>query len=245
MKHLSEFWRSTLRYTLATFIGIVLTFGTAFAKQHYGQKKTDRMAVLMVIGDLNYFCESLDTHIKDLEKRDSLNQIVWNDWKTDKRLPEDTLRLFIESLLYRDIKYENNVAELVFSSNIEKWINIDNGKFIDMVGNCFAFKHHVDKIRQEMYEEKQRLMYTYMKTMYYTDNPTPSVQEGVDWIFRSSEFCREQHLLYISMLKLDLMMLQELNKRNKQRMQVTDEELKEFGLYTQKEYDPTPSDDSE
>ncbi len=248
MKHLSEFWRSTLRYTLATFIGIVLTFGTAFAQQRYGQKKTERMAVLMVIGNLNYFCESLDTHIKDLEKRDSLNQIVYNDWETDKRLPEDTLRLFIESLLYRDMKLESNTAELVFSSNIEKWINIDNGEFIEMVGNCFAFKHHVVKIRQEMDEEKQRLISTCMKTMVYTDNPIQSVQERVDWIFRSPEFCwfiRGQHQLYISMLKLDLMMLQELNERNKQRMQVTNEELKEFGLYTQKEYDPTPSDDSE
>ena len=239
MKHLSEFWRSTLRYTLATFIGIVLTFGTTFAQQRYGQKKTERMAVLMVIGNLNYFCESLDTHIKDLEKRDSLNQIVYNDWATDKRLPEDTLRLFIESLLYRDMKWESNTAELVFSSNIEKWINIDNGEFIEMVGNCFALKHHVVKIRQEMDEEKQRLWYTFMKTIVYTDNPTESLHESVKRVFSTPEFCcflRKQHQQYIPILKMSLMVLQEQNERNKQLMRVTDKELKEFGFNEHKNY---------
>lgn len=250
MKHLSEFWRSTLRYTLATFIGIVLTFGTAFAQQRYEQKKTKRTTAVMVVHSLSYFGASIETHIKELEKRDSLNQIVWNDWETDKRLPEDTLRLFTNSLLHRDFRGENNTAESVFRSNIETWINIGNGEFIELVGRCFAARHIINQICEEMEEEKRQLWYTYMKTMYYTDSPAQSVQEVVDRVFRSPElrcFILKQNTQYIPVLKIVLMAMGEQIERIKQLMHISNEELSQFGLNTQKEYilDPTLSDDSE
>ncbi len=250
MKHLSEFWRSTLRYTLATFIGIVLTFGTAFAQKRYEQKKTKRTAAVMVVHSLSSFCARIDTHIKDLEKRDSLNQIVWNDWETDKRLPEDTLRLFTNSLLYRYLNGVDNTAESVFRSNIETWINIGNGEFVELVGTCFAAKHIINQMCEEMEEEKRQLWYTYMNTMFYTDNPAQSVQEEVDRVFRSSElrcFIRKQNTQYIPALKLGLMAIGEHIERIKQLMHISDEELSQFGLNTQKKYifDPTLSDDSE
>lgn len=53
------------------------------------------------------------------------------------------------------------------------------------------------------------------------------------------EFCcfiRKQHQQYIPILKMGLMILQEQNGRNKQLMQVTDEELKEFGFREHKTY---------
>ncbi len=250
MKHLSEFWRSTLRYTLATFIGIVLTFGTAFAQKRYEQKKTKRTAAVMVVHSLSYFGASMDTHIKELEKRDSLNQIVWKDWETDKRLPQDTLRLFTNSLLNRDFYGENNTAESVFRSNIETWINIGNGEFIELVSHCFAARHLINQMCEEMEEEKRQLWYTYMNTMFYTDNPTQSAQEEVDRVFRSPElrcFIQKQHQLYIPSLKICLMAMGEQIERIKQLMHITDEELQQFGLNTQREYiiELTPSDDSE
>lgn len=238
MKHLSEFWRSTLSNTLGAFFGIVLTFGTTFALQHYEQKKTERTAALMVIHNVDYFCEILEDDINDLEKRDSLNLIVWDRW-ADNQLPDDTLMLFLNSLLSRDFNCDDDAVEAVFSSNIETWTNIGNSEFIELAGKCFAAKHQAVKIRQEMDEEKQRLWYTFMKTIVYTDNPTESLHESVKRVFSTPEFCcflRKQHQQYIPILKMSLMVLQEQNERNKQLMRVTDKELKEFGFNEHKNY---------
>ncbi len=82
-------------------IGIVLTFGTTFALQRCEQQKTERTAALMVIHNLDYFCESLEENIKDLEKRDALNIAVWGRW-SDNQIPDDSLMLFLNTLLNRD-----------------------------------------------------------------------------------------------------------------------------------------------
>lgn len=147
--------------------------------------------------------------------------------------------LFLNSLLSRDFNCDDDAVETVFSSNIETWTNIGNSEFIELAGKCFAVKHQAVKIRQEMDEEKQRLWYTFMKTIVYTDNPTESLHESVKRVFSTPEFCcflRKQHQQYIPILKMSLMVLQEQNERNKQLMRVTDKELKEFGFNEHKNY---------
>lgn len=250
MRKLPDFWSKTLSYTLGTFISIVLTFGTAFYLQRCEKKKTERTAALMIIHNLSYFCEGIDIQIENLSKKDSLNQIVWDDWATDKRLPGDTLRLFTNSLLSPYVSCEDNAAESVFSSNAETWTSIGNCKAVELIGKCFSAKHKIVQLCEDLEEEKSQLWYTYMKTMYYTDNPTQSVQEEVDRVFRSPEFrcfIRKQTVLYLPMLKVSLMAMQNQLESIKQLMHISDEELKQFGLYRHTEYvaEPTPSDDSE
>ncbi len=231
MKHLPEFWKNTLSNTLGTVIGIALTFGTTLCLQHLEQKKAERTAALMVIHNLDAFCEMLEDEINDLQKTDSINSMVW-DQHTERQIPEDTLQLFFNDLFGINYQCNDNTVESIFGSNIETWTNIGNSEFIEIAGKCFSTRRMVNQAREEMDREKKHIWYTYMTTAVYTDKPVETLREAIDWVFCSAEMCcfiRRQHLWYIPALQTGLMVIREQNERNKLLMHISDEELQQFG----------------
>ncbi len=231
MKHLPEFWKNTLSNTLGTVIGIALTFGTTLCLQHLEQKKAERTAALMVIHNLDAFCEALEDEINDLQKTDSINSMVW-DQHTERQIPEDTLQLFFDDLFNINYICVDNTVESIFGSNIETWTNIGNSEFIEVAGKCFTVRRMVNQVREEMNRDKEHMWYTYMTTAVYTDKPAETLREAVDWVFCSAEMCcfiRKQHLWYIPALQTGLMAIREQNERNKLLMHISDEELQQFG----------------
>ncbi len=231
MKHLPEFWKNTLSNTLGTVIGIALTFGTTLCLQHLEQKKTERTAALMVIHNLNSFCDALEDEINYLQKTDSINSMVWVPRAERHPISEDTLQLFLEDLfsLYQS---DDNTVESIFGSNIETWTNIGNSEFIEIAGKCFTTRRMVNQVREEMNRDKEHMWYTYMTTAVYTDKPAETLREAIDRVFCSAEMCcfiRKQHLQYIPALQTCLMIIREQNERNKLLMHISDEELQQFG----------------
>jgi hypothetical protein len=232
-KRLPEFWMQTLSNTLGTVIGIVLTFGTTFCLQRCEQENTERTASLMVIHNLDNFCESIADDIKILETVDSLNSIVWQH-SPDRleKISDDTLQLFLNNLLSRDFKPEDNTAEGIFSTNIDTWKSIGNSEFVELAGKCFSVKRMMTKLREELDQERLQVYETFMDMAVYTDKPAQTLHETVARVFCSSELCcfiRKQHDYYLNGMKTGLLTLQEQNGRNKQLMKITDEELKQFG----------------
>ena len=57
---LSDFWEQTLSCTLGTVIGIILTFGTSAWIEYHEKQETERTAAMMVIHNLDSFCEDLE-----------------------------------------------------------------------------------------------------------------------------------------------------------------------------------------
>lgn len=232
MKHLPEFWKNTLSNTLGTVIGIALTFGTTLCLQHLEQKKTERTAALMVIHNLDAFCDALEGEINDLQKMDSINSMVWVTGAERHPISEDTLQLFLDDLFsLRNICYDNTV-ESIFGSNIETWTNIGNSEFIEIAGKCFTARRIANQVFEEMDREKKHMWYTYMTTAVFTDKPVETLREAIEWVFCSAEMCcfiRKQHLWYIPELQTCLMIIREQNERNKLLMHISDEELQQFG----------------
>lgn len=95
MKWLSNFWTQTLSCTLGTIIGIVLTFGTTAWIDYREQQATERTAALMVIHNLDGFCDDLDEALKNLQATDSINIKVLAAKDRLETVSEDTLELFV------------------------------------------------------------------------------------------------------------------------------------------------------
>jgi hypothetical protein len=226
-----DFWTQTLSCTLGTVIGIVLTFGTSAWIEYRERQEMERTAALMVIHNLDSFCEDLDEAVKDLQPIDSICFKVLGAKDRLETIPEDTLDMFVNSFLSHSFNTHDQTTETIFSSNIETWKSIDNREFIDLAGNCFSAKKLMVKFQERLEEEKNDLTDLFLKTIAFGDKPPKSVHEKAAAILRSATFCTfivKQHSFYLYGFKTGQKLLREKTEKCKQMMNVTDEELQEF-----------------
>lgn len=232
-KGLSDFWTQTLSSTLGTIIGIIVTFGTTAWLQYREHRATERTAALMVIHNLDNFCDHLSTDIEELQAADSINSLVWRHSPDSlAQMPDSTLQLFLNNLLSRNYTVEDQTAENIFSSNIDTWKSISNSEFIELAGECFSAKRMLTKLREELDEDKRQMYNLMMTGTIYTDKPAKTLREAVARIFCSADLCcfiRKQHEYYLGGLRAGLQALRDHNEQNKQLMNVSDEELQQFG----------------
>lgn len=229
--NLFDFWKQTLSCTLGTVIGIVLTFGTSAWIEQREKQETERTAALMVIRNLDSFCEELDETVKDLQPVDSICTKVLTAKDRLETVSEDTLQLFVRSFLTHQFYTHDQTAETIFSSNIETWKSIDNRDFIELAGNCFSGRHLIVKLQEGLEAERNDMTDLFLKTIVFADKPVESVHEKAATILRSPTFCafiEKQHSYYLDGLKMGLKLLREHTNQCKQMMNVTDEELQQF-----------------
>ncbi len=233
-KKLSDFWTQALSSTLGTIIGIIVTFGTTAWLQHREQQATERTEAMMVIHNLDNFCDHLASDIKELSTADSLNNIVWQH-SPDKlyQLPDSTLQLFMSNLLHRNFSVEDHTTENIFSTNIDTWKSISNSGFIEHAGECFSVKRMLTRLREELDEDRRQIYNTLKTAVFYNDKPAKTLHEAVARVFCSAEACcfiQKQHEFYLSGMQAGLEALREHNEINKKLMNVSDEELRQFGI---------------
>lgn len=68
--HISDFWSNTLASTIGTIVGIVLTFGTSHLIERRQEAARERHIALMVIHDIDSYCNLVESTVKDLEERE-------------------------------------------------------------------------------------------------------------------------------------------------------------------------------
>ena len=229
---LSDFWTQALSCTLGTVIGIVLTFGTSAWIERREQQATERTAALMVIHNLDGFCNDLEETVNYLQSADSINMKVLAAKDRLETVSEDTLELFVSGFFSFQFSPNDQTAETIFSSNIETWKSIGSSEFIELAGQCFSAKRFLMKFQERLEAEKNVLTDMFMKTIVYADNPTESVREIAATIlsyatFRS--FVKKQHDLYLRGMQEGLKVLRKQTDNCKRLMDVTDEELQQFG----------------
>lgn len=218
--------------TLGTVIGIVLTFGTSAWIEYREKQETERTAALMVIHNLDSFIEDLDEMVRELQATDSINTKVVAAKDHLDTVSEDTLQLFISGILTHNFNTTDETAETIFSSNIETWKSIDNREFIELAGNCFSAKRLMVKFLERLEAEKNELSDLYLKTIFYAEHPAGSTQELAATILRSATFrshIKKQRDFYLRGLEQGVKVLREQTDKCKRLMNVTDEELQQFG----------------
>ena len=229
---LYDFWMQTLSCTLGTVIGIVLTFGTTAWIEYREKQETERTAALMVIHNLDSFIEDLDGTVSYLQATDSINMRVLDAKDRLGTISEDTLQLFVSGILTHNFSTHDETAETIFSSNIETWKSIDNSEFIELAGNCFSAKRLMVKFQERLEAEKYDLSDLFLKTIYFADHQGQSTQESAEAILRSATYCsyiKKLHDFYLKGLEQGLKVLREQTDKCKRLMNVTDDELQQFG----------------
>lgn len=229
---LSDFWKQTLSCTLGTVIGIILTFGTSAWIEYREKQETERTAALMVIHNLESFTDDLDLMVKELQTIDEVNAKVLAAKDHLDTVSEDTLSMFVTGILSHNFNTIDETAETIFSSNIETWKSIGNSEFIELAGNCFSAKRLMVKFQERLEAEKDELSDMLLEKVTYSDHPTESLQETVATILLSSR-CRrhikKQGDFYLRGMEQGVKVLSEKTDQCKRLMNVTDEELKQFG----------------
>ena len=116
---LTDFWVQLLSCTLGTVIGIILTFGTSAWIEHREQKETERTAALMVIHNLEAFCDDLEDEIEHLQAVDSLITSVQTKNEKHQTISEDSLLQFVSGILVRNFTVVDFTVEHIVSKNME------------------------------------------------------------------------------------------------------------------------------
>lgn len=231
-RKLPEFWSDTLSNTLGTITGIIVTFGTTAWLQQHEQRAMERTAALMVIHNLDNFCGRLATEIADMEAEDSLNTLVCQFYPDSlDQIADDTLQLFVDNLLSRSFVVNDQTADNIFSTNISTWKDITDSKFVEQGGKCFSIKRKMTELREELDDDSRRV-YDIMTTTILLSGEQQTAREAAVLVLRSPvlrSFIQKQHEYYLGGMQVGLMALQEQNAKNKQLMNVTDEELRQFG----------------
>ena len=218
--------------TLGTVIGIVLTFGTTAWIEYREKQETERTAALMVIHNLDSFIKDLDEMVSYLQTTDSINMRVLDAKDRLGTVSEDTLQMFVSGILTHNFSTHDETAETIFSSNIETWKSIDNREFIELAGNCFSAKRLMVKFQERLEAEKYDLSDLFLKTVYFTGHQDDSTLEHAATILRSAAYCsyiKKLHDFYLKGLEQGLKVLREQTGKCKRLMNVTDDELQQFG----------------
>ena len=229
---LSDFWKQTLICTLGTIIGIVLTFGTSTWIENREKQAIERRAALMVIHNLDGFCDDLEETTNYLQTADSINMKVLAAKDRLETIPEDTLEMFASNFFTFQFSPNDQTAENIFSSNIETWKSIDSSEFIELAGQCFSAKRLLVKFQERLEAEKNDLTDMFLKTIVYADKPTESFSEIAATMLRSAtfrSFIKKQHDFYLQGMLEGLKVLRHQTDNCKRLMNVTDEELQQFG----------------
>ncbi len=227
--------------TLGTIIGIIVTIGTTYFQQKQEKEQMERTAALMVIHNLDDFCEGLEKKIKKMEARDSINMLVWehHDNNTLDKVSDDILGLFVQYLMVFDTFTVDNTAENIFSTNIDTWKSIGSSAFVECVGKCFNEKNKMVKVNEDLEQSRMQQYYNVQMTLYLSPTRCKSQLEAVERIFKNKEICffiKKQHQFYIGFMKTGLEAIKAENQKNKKLMNVTEEELKKFGYHDFGEY---------
>ena len=97
--HISDFWSNTLASTIGTVVGIVLTFGTSHLIEGRQEAARERHIALMVIHDIDSYCDLVESTVKELGEIDSINDFILDYVSEDSvEIADSTLEFFDENL---------------------------------------------------------------------------------------------------------------------------------------------------
>lgn len=226
--HLSDFWSNTLASTIGTIVGIVLTFGTSHLIEGHQEAARERHIALMVIKDIDNYCNLLESTVKRWEERDSINKFIKHYVSEDSiEIADSTLHFFLDNIYSYDAWIHNTTTQNIFNSNIEIWQDVSDLKFIENAGKCFTFMSYIDK-RHKEYD-------SYTKQAYesYQKNILPVQTDDISLRQKAQRTIQEAYvrlaIVYLSGciadFKQTLVVIRRINERNKKIMNISDEDL--------------------
>ena len=221
-----KFWKSLLGTILGITISIILTFGTTALLQRRHMAKDRKITAMMVIGNIETFADNLEH---------CAVRMGWNDTLATYLLaiPEDSLDLIDQNTL---LPYINSVtsyytlshdksAESIFSNSIDTWKNLGSFEFIENVGQSFADINSISAIYDEFFSTTDRIRERMMQNMDACPGNTLASKVLHDTEYRNHLMKIHSQADYYHYLSA---YIRWKNAKNKELMNVTEDELKRF-----------------
>lgn len=232
----TDWWKNMVISIVGTVVGIVLTFGTTFYIEKKDKEKMVRKTVVITLHNLDAKINNLNSSLEWMKHADSLFQAV------ARRIPdhlsevaEDTLLAAYDAFTYRNVSVSESIAENVFSNSIEIWEYVDDEHIIGRISNCYSFCGFCTETLDKMQQERAAVYEGYLKQIKVIRR-TP---EAVRQFFQRPELGYQMalHVLYTQMIDRTLKVVNQMHKRNKIELGISQEELDAAGdLLTDEDY---------
>lgn len=226
--HISDFWSNTLASTIGTIVGIVLTFGTSHLIERRQEAVRERHVALMVIHDIEDYCDLVEYTMKEWEERDSINNFILDYVSEDSvQIADSTLNFFLENLgLCNDWAY-NITTQNIFNSNIEIWQDISDKNFIENTGKCFSLMSAIDETHEEYNSYVRQAYDSYLINVESVLTDDISLRQEVQRAIQEANVkLAIDHLSRsLDVYKDNLNYIRLFNEQNKKTMNISDEEL--------------------
>lgn len=226
---MTSWLKTTLSGLVGTSIGILLTFGTRAIVEEYKKEKTERLAAMMVINNINEFKEKLDKSLPELERLDTLVCYFYNHPDVEKA-SEDSAKMLIEAAGHINMNiYDHTVAD-VFSSNIAMWQSISKPEFISNVGKCFSLMKAYETYDMEYSKQRFDLFCQWQKWVLEQKEPISPVQLAISYLSSTDvmQYYKNYRDFFIPMCRMAAQSLDDVNKVNMNMLGITDEDIREF-----------------
>jgi hypothetical protein len=226
--HISDFWSNTLASTIGTIVGIVLTFGTSHLIEGRQEAARERHIALMVIKDIDNYCNLLESTVKRWEERDSINKFIKHYVSEDSiEIADSTLHFFLDNIYSYDAWIHNTTTQNIFNSNIEIWQDVSDKNFIVNTGKCFDMISSIEKAKEKYYSYNSQAFDSYVTNVEPALTDETSLRQDIQRTIQEADVKLALYQLSSSLTiyKKDLDFIRSLNEKNKKIMNISDEEL--------------------
>lgn len=224
-----EWWKNAIGATFGTVVGIILTFGVTLIIDNSNKEEMARKTVLITLHNIDVSIHNIEEDILRFKRDDSLFSAVYS-YLPDRldEMSEDSLFMFVNMLGTTNIMVADYTAEKIFSSNFEVWRYLDDEKVIGRIANCFSGISFVNRISEEMKDEKAAVFRRYWEECPPMDYP--NIEEAVLNLAMRNDL---RLLCFNYKTRIYLMesltdVLKDLNRRNKEVLDISQEELDEL-----------------
>lgn len=228
-----SWWSDTTSSLVGTVVGIILTFGTSIYWESQNKETMARKTALLTIYSIDCYVDLMQDEVNTLKNEDCIFKTVASHYPGRiAQVSKDTLQLFISSFAYLSTFAIDTSAENIFTHSIDTWKNLDDGRIINSIGDCFAGKNLFVGFLENLQRHRRGIFLDYCAEKSLLDYK--SADKAVNALISrpDARYLIIEYPTYVQVLEELCGKIKELNDRNKQIMEVTEEEmeaLKAFG----------------
>lgn len=232
-----EWWTDLSTNFFGALLGIVVTFGTTGYLEYRDKLAMGRKTALMTISNIEFSIQTLDEVYQELQVQDTVFRTIKGHYPDKlEQVSEDTLYMYINSFLRKQAFVIDPSAEGIFTHSSDIWRTLDNHTLQQRIGHCFATRNALNDYIVYLYEKQQSVAAKFFQEKYLFDR--------VSLVVAARELTdvpavRDYLTLYpgsLVILGSHLRELKRMNERNKQDMQITDEEFAEYLRFNDEDY---------
>lgn len=239
-------WKDVTIATTGTIIGIIVTFGTSAWLEYRTQKAMANKTVLMTLHNIDSSIKNMDKLIAEMQTNDTLfNRALSLMPDKLEEMGNDSLLLIVNRFSAKRAYATDKSTRQIFSSSFEVWQNVEDVKVISRIGNCYSM---LDLCYNE-YDKVAELKSEAFRS-YWNDCPPeeyPDVKEAVmAFLSRNDVRYAMDVQAYITPFLASINEItHKLNERNKEVLNISQEDLDEVGNLLDKNELWTENDDND